>query len=70
MALSAEIVAQAKSEAGDFLEYSIYVLCTVLSVDVETASSAMDIPVEESDPSYFNYLSLKRQLAALEAIDS
>lgn len=70
MALSAENIAFAKEEAQDFLEYSIYVLCTFLEVDIATASSAMEIPVAESDPNYYNYVSLKRQLSALEALTS
>lgn len=68
MALSEAIVNQAKEEARDFLEYSIYVLCTFLEVDIETATSAIEIPVAESHPDYYNYVSLKRQLSALEAI--
>jgi hypothetical protein len=68
MALSEAIVNQAKEEARDFLEYSIYVLCTFLEVDIETTTSAIEIPVAEDDPNYYNYVSLKRQLSALEAI--
>jgi hypothetical protein len=70
MALSPQIIEQAKSEARDFLEYSIYVLCMALEVDIETASPLMEIPVPEADPAYYNYVSLKRQLSALEAIQS
>ena len=70
MALSPQIIEQAKSEARDFLEYSIYVLCMALEVDIETASSSIEIPVPEADPAYYNYVSLKRQLSALEAIQS
>lgn len=68
MALSAAQIAQAKSEAQDFLEYSIFVLCTFLEVDPETATSAMEVPVTEEDPNYYNYVSLKRQLSAFEAL--
>jgi len=68
MSLTSEVVAQAKLEAQDFLEYSIYILCSFLEVDVETASSDMVIPVTEEDLNYSNYLSLKRQLSALESL--
>jgi hypothetical protein len=70
MALSEAIVNQAKEEARDFLEYSIYVLCTFLEVDIETVTSAIEIPVAEGDPDYYNYVSLKRQLSAFEALTS
>jgi len=70
MALSPAIIAQAKSEAQDFLEYSIFVLCTFLEVDTQSATSAMEIPVPEGDPNYYNYVSLKRQLSAFEALTS
>ena len=68
MALSPEKIALAKEEAQDFLEYSIYVLSLTLMVDLETANSSMEIPVAADDPDYTNYVSLKRQLAALEAL--
>lgn len=69
MALSASKIAEAKNEAQDFLEYSIFVLCQFLTIDPSSASSTMEIPVAEDDIYYWNYVALKRQLAALEALD-
>lgn len=69
MALSPERMAQAKDEAREFVEYSLFVTATLLGVPLEEVSSTMAIPVQVEDFLYNSYLSLNRQAAVLEALN-
>lgn len=66
--LSTERLAEAKSEARDLLEYSIYTLCLLLGVDIASIGDSYDIPFALTDNNatdYNNHSSLKQQVAAL-----
>jgi len=62
--MNAAQIAAAKSEAIDFLEYSIFVLCSLLDIDSAGVSHPYVIPVPEDDPQYDQHLSLQRQVSA------
>lgn len=70
MALSSEDVLRAKEEAREFLEYSIFTLATLLSVDIESLSSDFTIPVMPEHNEYIFYESLKKQVQILEGLDA
>ena len=70
MALTAAQISEAKAEARDFLEYSIYVLCITLDIDPVDVTGTMTIPVSEDHADYDSWQALKRQAAALESLDS
>ena len=66
--LSAERIAEAKEEARDLLEYSIYALCVLLGVDIESIGDSYDIPFTPTAynvADYNNHDSLRQQVAAL-----
>jgi len=65
MALSAEQVAKAQTEAREFLECSILVLASILGVSVDTIGDEYVVPVTEDDEYYEGHLALSRQVAAL-----
>lgn len=70
--LSAERLAEAKSEARDLLEYSIYTLCLLLGVDIALIEDSYDIPFAPTDHNvvdYNNHASLKHQVAALTKLN-
>lgn len=69
MALSPEKLNQAKDEARNFVEYSLFVTATMLGLTLEEVSSALEIPVPEDHLLYNAYASLKRQAAVLEALN-
>lgn len=58
----------AKSRAKNHLLRSSLSLCLVLGIDPDDASPSMNIPVSDSDPRYYAYLSLVSQLSALEKL--
>jgi hypothetical protein len=70
--LSAERLAEAKSEARDLLEYSIYTLCLLLDVDIASIGDSYDIPFALTDHNvadYNNHFALKQQVAALTKLN-
>lgn len=70
--LSAERLAQAKEEARDLLEYSIYILCMTYGVDIESIGDSYDIPfalTEYNGTDYNNHVSLQKQVAALTRLN-
>lgn len=70
--LSAERIAQAKEEARDLLEYSIYMLCMAYGVDIESIGDSYDIPfalTEYNGTDYNNHVSLQKQVAALTRLN-
>lgn len=69
MALSPERLEQAKLEAREFVEYSLFVTATLLGVPLDEVSSTLPIPVSEDDLLYNSYVSLKRQAAVLETLN-
>lgn len=69
MALTQARIDQAKAEAREFVEYSIFATATLLNVDLEDVSSTMDIPVSADDLMYNAYVGLKRQAAVLESLN-
>lgn len=66
MALTAEQIAQAKEEAREFLEYSVFKIGLTLGLLPEEISSSMEIPVDESHPTFASYKSLISQASILE----
>jgi hypothetical protein len=70
MALTAAQISEAKAEARDFLEYSIYVLCITLDVNPDDVTGTMTIPVSADHADYSNWQALTRQAAALESLNS
>jgi hypothetical protein len=66
MALTNDQIFKARTEAMEFLEYSVYVLALHLNVEMQDLSSEYVIPVQVDDPQYSLYLSLTRQVTALE----
>jgi len=70
MALTAEQIAEAKREAIEFLEYSIYTVTLLVGMVAEEVSGSMVIPVDENHPSYPSYVALKEQAAVLEGLTS
>ena len=70
MALTEEQIARAKTEAREFLEYSLFTIGVSLGVMPDDISSSMTIPVGENDPEYWSYVSLVRQATILERLDS
>lgn len=69
MALSEERLTEAKNEARNFVEYSLFVTATMLGVPLDEVSSTYVVPVAEDDFLYNAYVSLKRQAAVLESLD-
>lgn len=69
MALSPERLEQAKLEAREFVEYSLFVTATLLGVPLDEVASTLPIPVSEDDLLYNSYVSLKRQAAVLEGLN-
>lgn len=69
MALTEEQIARAKSEAREFLEYSLFTIGVSLGVMPEDISSSLVIPVGENDPEYWSYTSLIRQATILEQLE-
>jgi hypothetical protein len=69
MALTAEQVSRARTEAREFLEYSIFTIGLSLGILPEDISSSMTIPVGENDPEYWSYVSLIRQASILEQLE-
>jgi hypothetical protein len=70
--LSAERLAEAKAEAKDLLEYSIYTICVLLDVDIASIGDSYDIPFALTDHNatdYNNHASLKQQVAALTKLN-
>jgi hypothetical protein len=70
--LSAERIAEAKAEAQDLLEYSIYTLCVLLGVDIALIEGSYDIPFALTDANatdYNNHASLKQQVDALTKLN-
>lgn len=68
MALTAEKIEQAKKEAIEFLEYSIYVTAILVGAALDEVSSTMTIPVAETHKDYMSYVSLKEQATVLEGL--
>jgi len=70
--LSAERLIEAKAEATDLLEYSIYTLCALLGIDIASIGDSYDIPFALTDDNatdYNNHASLKKQIAALTKLN-
>ena len=68
MALNAERTAAAKQEATTFLEYSIFVLCTLLGLDPASVNHPYTVPTTDGDPFHDQHVALEKQVAALDAI--
>jgi hypothetical protein len=54
MALSAEKIAQAKSKAKDYVEYSLYVLALLLNVDLEEIDENSTNPIDPANVETYN----------------
>lgn len=66
--LSEAEISVAKSRAISHLQRSVLGICISLGLDPDSVDSSLSIPVEDSDPSYYAYVSLIAQLSALEKI--
>lgn len=69
MALTTERLEQAKAEAREFLEYSVFKIGLTLGLLPEEISSSMQIPVGEDHPTYVSYQSLIAQASILEQME-
>ena len=68
MALNEASVLKAKAEAREFLEYSVFLLATLLDIEPEDISADMTIPVDELNHEFPYYESLVKQVRILESL--
>jgi len=66
--ISESLLNRAKDRAIEYLEYNIANIAIALNVDLDTLSSDIEIPVDESNSDYHAYVALKSMCASLEAL--